>query len=168
TVCSRLAENKAVRRTLPDGGRLHIDRQLPFLCVYRYPIGYEDAGTERLVMGQPSYLIASADKRMRSSLSELTQNIVRTLSSEFGAFLIFEIWSRNKDENENDSSQLTRIPEFQIATHPNLSPFGTVDSRSQDEVYGQSCTRSKNSTHWFTSTAAAPISQGNRMRYHGS
>ncbi|MCY4568916.1 MAG: hypothetical protein OXD49_11470 [Candidatus Poribacteria bacterium] len=56
TVCSRLAENKAVRRTLPDGGRLHIDRQLPFLCVYRYPMGYEDAGTERLVMGQPSYL----------------------------------------------------------------------------------------------------------------
>ena len=131
TVCSRLAENKAVRRTLPDGGRLHIDRQLPFLCVYRYPIGYEDAGTERLVMGQPSYLIASADRRMRSSLSELTQNIVRTLSSEFGAFLIFEIWSRNKDENENDSSQLTRIPEFQIATHPNLSPFGTVETLAE-------------------------------------
>ena len=31
TVCERLVENKQVRRTLPDGGRLHFDRQLPFL-----------------------------------------------------------------------------------------------------------------------------------------
>lgn len=131
TVCDRLAENKAVRRTLPDGGRLHIDRQLPFLCVYRYPPKYEDTGTARLVMGQPSYLIASGDKRLRASLSELIQNIARTLSREFGAFLILEIWSGNKNEDGDDSNPLTRVPEFQIATQSTLSPFGTVETLAE-------------------------------------
>jgi len=131
TVCDRLAENKAVRRTLPDRGRLHIDRQLPFLCVYRYPPKYKDTGTERLVMGQPSYLIASGDSRMGASLSELIQNIARTLSREFGAFLILEIWSGKKNEDGNDSAQLTRVPEFRIATQSTVSPFGTVETLAE-------------------------------------
>ena len=37
SVCRRLRRNLRVRRTLPGNGRLHIDRQLPFLCVYRRP-----------------------------------------------------------------------------------------------------------------------------------
>lgn len=131
TVCDRVAENKSVRRTLPDGGRLHIDRQLPFLCVYRYPPTYEDTGTERLVMGQPSYLIASGDRRMRASLSELIQNIARTLSREFGAFLILEIWSGKKNENGNDANPLTQAPEFQIATQSTESPFRTVETLAE-------------------------------------
>ena len=131
TVCDRLAENKAVRRTLPERGRLHIDRQLPFLCVYRYPPKYEDTGTERLVMGQPSYLIASGDRRIRAGLSELIQNIARTLSGAFGAFLILELWSEKKDGDSNDSDQLTPVPEFQIATQSTVSPFGTVETLAE-------------------------------------
>ena len=34
---SRLADNNMIRRTLPSQGRLHIDRKLPFLVVYRRP-----------------------------------------------------------------------------------------------------------------------------------
>ena len=45
----RLAGNKSVRRALPANGRLHIDRQLPFLCVYRQPHEFEDIETETLV-----------------------------------------------------------------------------------------------------------------------
>ncbi len=127
TVCTRLAENKQVRRTLPDRGRLHIDRQLPFLCVYRYPPSHKDVGTARLVMGQPSYLIASGDKQTRESLSKLIQKIVQTLSGEFGAFLIFEIWSKN--ENETDTP--TGAPEFQIAAQSRLSPFSTVETLAE-------------------------------------
>lgn len=127
TVCSRLSENKAVRRILPDRGRLHIDRQLPFLCVYRYPPRYKDVGTERLVMGQPSYLIASGDKQTQESLSKLIKNIAQTLSREFGAFLILEIWSKN----ENDTDTLTVAPEFRIVAQSNLSPFSTVETLAE-------------------------------------
>ena len=64
SVCQRLARNQRVRRTLPNKGRLHIDRQLPFLCVYRQPPNYDDAGTERLVKGEASYLVAPGAKHV--------------------------------------------------------------------------------------------------------
>ncbi len=131
TICERLGENKQVRRTLPDGGRLHIDRQLPFLCVYRYPPNREDTATERLVMGQPSYLIASGNKQMRERLSELIENIVETLSREFGAFLILEIWSTDESKNDDDDDPLMPAPEFRIVTQSNLSPFRTVETLAE-------------------------------------
>jgi hypothetical protein len=34
-IAERIAGGKQVRRTLPPGGRIHIDRQLPFLFLYR-------------------------------------------------------------------------------------------------------------------------------------
>ena len=58
-VRERLAAGKPIRRTLGGGGRLHIDRPLPFLCVYRAPAG-PDLGTADLVRTQASYLIAPA------------------------------------------------------------------------------------------------------------
>ena len=75
-VCQRLARNQRVRRTLPAKGRLHIDRQLPFLCVYRQPPDYEDAGTERLVKGEASYLIAPGGAKFRESVSNLVREVV--------------------------------------------------------------------------------------------
>ena len=113
---------------LPEGGRLHIDRQLPFLCVYRRPSGQEDAGTERLVMGQASYMVASGNRQLRESLSELIRNVVKTLAPEFGAFLILEIWAGQESEADDETDLLTRHPEFRIVTQRNVSPSRTVDA----------------------------------------
>jgi hypothetical protein len=88
SVCVRLAEGKQVRRTLPLDGRLHIDRQLPFLVIYRQPRQRPGDGTRRLVLGEASYMIASADKRLRSSLTALTTAIVKTLSEQFNIWII--------------------------------------------------------------------------------
>jgi uncharacterized protein (TIGR02421 family) len=90
--CRRLSEDKAVRRLLPRWGRIHIDRQLPFLCVYRRPVHAVNAGTERLVTTEASYLIASASSRIQAGLSLLVRRIVETLQPRFGAFLILEVW----------------------------------------------------------------------------
>ena len=90
----RLLQGKQVRRALPLDGRLHIDRTLPFLVVYRRPHNYSDKGTDRLVKGEASYLIISDDPRLKSSLSKLIRAIVRTLSQECKAFLIIEISSK--------------------------------------------------------------------------
>ena len=94
TVCARLKANKRVRRTLPRWGRLHIDRQLPFLCVYRLPAEGNDAGTERLVTGEASYLIVSGSGRLRDGISRLIKAVAQTLHEEFGGFLLLEVWSR--------------------------------------------------------------------------
>lgn len=96
-VCGRLAGNQRVRRTLPNRGRLHIDRQLPFLCVYRRPAGGREVGTESLVTSEAAYLIASGRKRDQAGVSALVEAVVATLAPEFGAFLIVEIWTSGWD-----------------------------------------------------------------------
>ena len=114
TVCRRLARNQRVRRTLPARGRLHIDRQLPFLCVYRQPPQHDDAGTERLVKGEAAYLIVSGRTGLHKGVSNLARDIVRTLSAEFGAFLIVEIWAAPDGGKANDPAVPTVLSTFTI------------------------------------------------------
>jgi uncharacterized protein (TIGR02421 family) len=92
-ICTRLAENKRVRRNLPKGGRVHIDRQLPFLCIYRSPTQPADAGTRRLVTSEASYLAVSGARALRTGVTRLVEGIARTLVQQFGAFLIVEVWA---------------------------------------------------------------------------
>ena len=113
-ICDRLAHNKQVRRTLPRKGRLHIDRQLPFLCVYRQPTDREDAGTHRLVKGEASYLVTPGDEKFHDSTAKLVREVVKTLSREFGAFLIIEVWAGPDGGQANDPAVPTVSPTFTI------------------------------------------------------
>jgi uncharacterized protein (TIGR02421 family) len=113
-VCERLAKNLRVRRTLPAKGRLHIDRQLPFMCVYRQPPDHVDAGTERLVQGEASYLVVPGSSSSQESVANLVRKVVDTLSSEFGAFLIVEIWAAPEGGKANDPAVPTVLPTFTI------------------------------------------------------
>ncbi len=113
-VGKRLAANQPVRRKLPMNGRLHIDRQLPFLCVYRQPPEYEDSGTERLVKGEASYLIAPGKNKYRKSVSSLVREVAGTLSAEFGAFLIVELWAAPEGGRANDPAVPSVLPKFTL------------------------------------------------------
>lgn len=134
TICSRLAENRQVRRTLPARGQLAIDRQVPFLCIYRHPSEQADEGTARLVTGEAAYLIASGRRSMHTSLARLVRRIATTMAEEFGGFLLVEIWAgrehsyRNNGEhdgkrdmdgadNQDNSDEHLYQPGFRIITH---------------------------------------------------
>ena len=93
TVCRRLTGNLRIRRTLPGPGRLKIDRQLPFLCVYRQPHAQDDPGTRELITGEAAYLFASGEERLHQPLQSLCGQIVATLGEHFGTFLLLEVWS---------------------------------------------------------------------------
>jgi uncharacterized protein (TIGR02421 family) len=110
----RLGQNKQVRRKLPGDGRLHIDRQLPFMFVYRRPADREDLGAERLVMGEAAYLVASGAPGLQRGLSTLVRAVVETLSGEFGAFLIVELWTAPERGSETDPSRPADLPVFTI------------------------------------------------------
>ncbi len=127
-VCLRLSRNERVRRTLPGQGRLHIDRQVPFLCVYRQPSEYEDAGTERLVKGEASYLVGSGAAEFHEGISELVCGIVDTLSAEFGAFLLVEIWSAPDGGRANDPAIPSVLPTFTIHAPKTAKLDGTVEA----------------------------------------
>ena len=113
-VCAQLREGKPVRKLLPYEGRLHIERQLPFLCLYRDPVGRSDPDTERLVSGEASYLICSAHRSQRARVAGLVDHIAATMSREFGAFLLLEIWAGSEvEEDENIDPEAVR-PSFCI------------------------------------------------------
>src|SRR5690606_11412138 len=74
-VRARLSGGQGVRRRLPGGGRLHIDRRLPFLVVYREPGAARVGGTARLVVGEAAYLIAPGEEAEQERLRSLTTAI---------------------------------------------------------------------------------------------
>ena len=76
-IIAALGRGSSIRRRLPREGRLHIDRPLPFLCAYRRPLRAEDPGTERLLLGEASYVQSDASPELQPSLSKL----IRAISS---------------------------------------------------------------------------------------
>jgi uncharacterized protein (TIGR02421 family) len=91
--------NKALRRgdrvheRSEDGFELHIDRQLPFLCVHRQPADRNDAGTASLLSGQAAHLITSGDTAMHQDTVDLVDAVAAAQSEAFGSFLLIELWS---------------------------------------------------------------------------
>lgn len=113
-VTDRLDRNLAIRRTLPDGGRLHIDRQLPFLIVYRPPDDREDIGTARMVKGEASYLLAPKHPKHRKQTAALIAAIADSMAAAFGGFLIVEIWAGPNGEADGTPDGAPRPPAFNV------------------------------------------------------
>jgi uncharacterized protein (TIGR02421 family) len=123
----RLMEGKRIRRRLPKDGWLNIDRQLPFLIVYRKPSRKKDEGTHRLVKGEAAYMVASGARSQHTSLSKLILTIVETETKLFGSFLIIEVWSTTITQINILDPNLNR-PEFKIITSPTRPPTRTVEA----------------------------------------
>lgn len=132
-ILARLATNKRVRRTLPDGGRLHIDRPLPFLCLYRHPVDSEDAGTHELVEGEASFLTTGSTKRAASGIANLVTRIAQVMSQQFGAFLIVEMWSAPDQDvavaADKDDMEPTELrPDFLLSVRRPHVPQRTLET----------------------------------------
>jgi uncharacterized protein (TIGR02421 family) len=79
-----------VRERLAGGGVLNIDRKLPYLFIYRQPHGRDDPGTDRLVLGEASYLITREENDEQAAL---LRAVAETATAELGSFLLLEIWA---------------------------------------------------------------------------
>lgn len=126
-VLERLRQNQLVRRRLPVWGRIHIDRRLPFLFLYRRPLERLDEGTENLLLGEASYVLASADPSLAGSLRALVEGIIHTRLAEFGAFLLVEVWSSCEEPAEADGLSL-RKPGFRLLHTGSKALFPTVEA----------------------------------------
>ena len=121
---ARLTGNKRVRRALRPWGTLHIDRQLPFICVYRRPAGGPDPGADRLTLSEAAYFNAPGDRQLHRSLVTLTRRIGELMVEQFGAYLVLELWSSG-DANSTDP-EIPLQPEFKIHHHPRAQLSATV------------------------------------------
>ena len=113
-IVKRLEAGQSVRRKLPSGGYLHLDRQVPFLLVYRRPVGETSNAAEQLLRGEASYLIVDGKRRLNKSTVTLVSSIADSLAKSFGAFLLVEIWTDTTDEFAEITPGLR--PAFRILT----------------------------------------------------
>jgi uncharacterized protein (TIGR02421 family) len=132
-VRARLGAGKSVRRNLPGGGRLHIDRPLPFLCLYRAPIDRPDPGTAELVRTQASYLVTTDDPRRHRELAQLADGVVQVLADASGACLVLELWAGPDPGAEPPAARIvtpgeaTTVAVLADALRAMSTPFGTLE-----------------------------------------
>ena len=93
-ICQNLSEDKPVNIELQNKGLLHIDKVLPFICIYRY--GEQDYYFSRLLKTQASYLIVDEN----IDISHLLEAIRLTTSQKFETFLILEMWPSSDAEHK--------------------------------------------------------------------
>lgn len=72
-------------------GLLKIDRDLPYLVVYREPADRDDPGTARLVATEAAFLIAPASEA-ESALRGVRERAAEGAKTH-GAFLLLEVWA---------------------------------------------------------------------------
>lgn len=153
SILQRLDGNKPIRRTLSDWGRLHIDRQLPFLCIHRKPADRDDSLTGRLLVAEASYLLVSGERKYHKRSVDLVRAIAGAMAERFGAFLIVEVWAEDRGAP--------------VETESTPQPAFTVRQRRQDEFSStlQTLRRRLGAIRWqrqrakvsaITSTAIAP------------
>nr|WP_297346996.1 tyrosine/phenylalanine carboxypeptidase domain-containing protein [uncultured Glaciecola sp.] len=123
-VCSALDKHQSVKRTFPGWGRLHIDRQLPFLCIYIKPENHLDKGTPELILGQASYILVRERDANTPSFKKLLDTISQKLESLFGAFLFFEFWT-TKPPSQQSNRQVNL--HFDIKTSENNPPLKILE-----------------------------------------
>jgi len=92
-VTDSLRTNKKVHEKLSGEGYIHIDRQLPFLCVYREPEEQNDPGTAELLTSQASYLLEKSNSDFQHKLNALIYAIAKQENTVFGGFLLLEMWA---------------------------------------------------------------------------
>ncbi len=132
-VLGRLAADQRVRRQLPAGGRLYLDRRLPFLCVYRLPSDRPDAGSEQLVSTQAAYLVSARMKAHQRAAINLLRALIGAGMERFGGFLVLEIWAsldhaHETRIHEESGEPLAPRPWFSICSNPRRCPTEAVEA----------------------------------------
>lgn len=123
-----LSQDRVLRRHLPSWGRLHIDRKQPFLCLYRKPPHRDDVGTDTLPLSQASYLLASGDHGVHTSLHMLVTCLIAELAEAFGRVILLELWSAASNANPSDAEDEPGTPTFRIVAPSHAFPQTTLEA----------------------------------------
>ena len=91
-----LEKEKEISCRLPGKGILHIEKELPYLVIYRRR--KNDRGTRRLVTNESSYLIIGDTDF--ESYQKLLYKISDKISAKMKSYLLFEIYSGEADSSK--------------------------------------------------------------------
>lgn len=124
---ARLSAGNNVDRSFPDGGRIHIERPQPFICVYRNDEEDADYGTRELLAAQPSYLTFPRASTGRDDVTEILSAATEVLAEMFGAVLVVELFALPLPE-DYDSERGPPSPYFEILAPRRGAPLETVEA----------------------------------------
>lgn len=125
-----IRDGKAIRRDLPSGGRLHIDRPLPFLCIHIANDGVEPVARD-IAQANASYLIAP---RWNEALA-LVEAVTAGLKEKFGACIVFDIGELSQDRFLTDDAPF--LPPFEV------SIWSSPDARKAADVFSDAVRHSQ-------------------------
>lgn len=100
----KLIKGELLWHVWADGGRLHVERPLPFLVVYRYPKEGPDEVIERIASNEAAHLVVPENSAEAHGVVALLADF---LSKKFGAFMLLEIWCDDDIEEKSE-------PQFDI------------------------------------------------------
>ena len=98
---------KSVRRDLDDGSRIHIDRPLPFLCVYVND-GRDADAARAVASANASYLITPD----LDAAVLIIEAIGAAMTKRFGAFVVLDVGELERDRLLSDDAPF--LPPFEI------------------------------------------------------
>jgi len=107
-IISCLEKAKSVRRELPGGGRLHIDRPLPFICVHIAEEGAEPVARD-IAQAHASYLITPH----AAAALGVIDAVAGAMRKRFGSFVLFDIGELTQDRFLTEDAPF--LPPFEIA-----------------------------------------------------
>ncbi len=106
-IVAALNDARAVRETLPSGGRIHIDRPLPYICVHQQSDGLRKAAYD-IATANASYLVSPDFAADAATLNQIGQAMI----ARYGAFLVIEVSEFEQDKLLTEDSPY--LPEFEI------------------------------------------------------
>jgi len=111
-ILTNLKEKHEVTAAFPGGGMLHIEKDIPFLVVYRKK--ERDTGILRITRSEASYLIIGENDF--SLYKDLLFEITNLLSARFNAYMILELYSGEPGSN----TFVIKGPEDKLSSSLNL------------------------------------------------
>ena len=90
-IINKLKGGEGLLYRLPGNSLVHIDRPLPFICIYRYPEGINKSAHAKLIDTQPSFILIQQEDELL--VKELLIKISEILRKRFGAMMLLEVWA---------------------------------------------------------------------------
>ena len=99
-LCAGVAEGRSVRRKLPFGGRLHVDRPLPFLVIHRGAGPRRASAARGVATASPLYVAWPCEADADAFGYDLVESLAATLEKRLGQFLVVELHDLATPEKE--------------------------------------------------------------------
>jgi uncharacterized protein (TIGR02421 family) len=134
SVLADLDQDQPLDIELPGGGRLHIERRVPLVCVYRHSDA--DAGTGQLIASEPAYMVVPSTARPALQALKLLRTVVEHLAQYFGSCLVVEIRSSVQLDATSPAQLIngdlqSATPTFEIHAPVTRIPRATVEALSK-------------------------------------